>query len=72
MAAAAMGLCDRRDRQHPGSVVSVLSVNSIVASRRGLVPTPAELPIWGALMLFTTGVVVALLANVGPRKQEAA
>ena len=44
----------------------VLSVNSIVAIRRGLVTAPGELPIWGTLMLITSGVVVALLANVGP------
>lgn len=50
----------------------VLSVNSIVAIRRGLVPAPGELPVWGALMLFTTGVAVAVLANVGPKTQEAA
>lgn len=44
----------------------VLSVNSIAAIRRGLVPAPGELPIWGTLLLFTTGVAVALLANARP------
>ena len=49
----------------------VLSVNSSVAIRRGLVPAPGELPIWGTLMLFTTGVAVALLANVRPERASA-
>ena len=50
----------------------VLSVNSSLAIGRGLVPAPGELPIWGTLMLFTTGAAVVLLSNVGPREQEAA
>ncbi len=44
----------------------VLSVNSIVAVRRGFVATPGELPIWGTLTVFMTAVAVALLANVWP------
>lgn len=44
----------------------VLSVNSIVAIRRGLVAAPGELPIWGMLMVFTTAVAVAQLASVCP------
>jgi hypothetical protein len=46
----------------------VLSVNSIVAIRRGLVTAPGELPIWGTLMMFTAAVAVALLANVRPER----
>ena len=42
----------------------VLSVNSIVAIRRGFAAAPGELPIWGTLMLLTTAVAVALLASV--------
>jgi hypothetical protein len=42
----------------------VLSVNSIVAIRRGLVAPPSELPIWATLMVLTTAVALALLANV--------
>jgi hypothetical protein len=48
-----------------------LSLNSIVAIRRGLVPAHGELLIWGTLMLFTTGVAVALLANVRPERASA-
>ena len=42
----------------------VLSVNSIVAIRRGLTNAPGELPIWGTLTIFTTIVALVLLANV--------
>ena len=42
----------------------VLSVNSMVAIQEGLVAAPGELPIWGTLMVLTTAVAVALLANV--------
>jgi hypothetical protein len=44
----------------------VLSVNSMVAIRRGLVAAPGELPIWGSLMVLTTVVAVAVLASVRP------
>jgi len=42
----------------------VLSVNSIVAIRRGLAEAPGELPIWGTLAVSTTAVTLLLLANV--------
>jgi len=42
----------------------VLSVNSIVAIRRGLVTPPGELPIWGLLAVFTAAIAFVLLANV--------
>lgn len=48
----------------------VLSVNSIVAIRRGLVPAPGELPIWGTLLLITTAAATVLLANVGPARDD--
>jgi hypothetical protein len=46
----------------------VLSVNSIVAIRRGLVTAPGELPIWGTLMVFTIAAAVALIANLCPER----
>lgn len=48
----------------------VLSVNAIVAIRRGLVPAPGELPIWGTLLLITTAVAALLLANVRPDRDR--
>ncbi len=42
----------------------VLSTNSLVAIHRGLVDTPGELPLWGALTLLTTIVALSLLANI--------
>jgi hypothetical protein len=42
----------------------VLSVNSIVAIRRGLSNAPGELPIWGTLTVFTATIAVLLLSNV--------
>jgi hypothetical protein len=42
----------------------VLSVNSIVAIRRGLANAPGELPIWGTLTIFTTTIALLLLANI--------
>ena len=42
----------------------VLSVNSVVAVRRGLVAAPGELPVWGMLLLPMAAVAVALLASV--------
>lgn len=48
----------------------VLSVNSMVAIRRGLVASPGELPLWGTLTLVTGAAAVALLANVQPSRRE--
>jgi hypothetical protein len=45
----------------------VLTVNSAVAIHRGLVSTPGELPLWGALAGLTTVVTLVLLANVDSR-----
>jgi hypothetical protein len=42
----------------------VLSVNSVIAIRRGLASAPGELPVWGALLIVTTVIAVVLLANV--------
>ena len=42
----------------------VLSVNSVVAIRRGLASAPGELPIWGSLGVVVTVIALALLANV--------
>jgi hypothetical protein len=41
----------------------VLSVNSVIAVVRGLVPAPGELPIWGVLGLSTAAAAAAILAN---------
>lgn len=43
----------------------VLSVNSVIAVRSGLVEAPGELPIWGPLLLGTGLVAGVLLAHVG-------
>jgi hypothetical protein len=42
----------------------VLSVNSIVAIRRGLTAAPGELPIWGPLAIFMTAAAIVLLARI--------
>jgi hypothetical protein len=42
----------------------VLSVNSIVAIRRGLASAPGELPIWGTLLVLTTVIALVLLASI--------
>ena len=42
----------------------VLSVNSVIAIRRGLASAPGELPVWGTLLVVTTVIAVVLLANV--------
>jgi hypothetical protein len=42
----------------------VLSINSLVAVQRGFIKAPGELPVWGTLTVFTTTVVLVLLANV--------
>ena len=42
----------------------VLSVNSAVAIHRGITPAPGELPLWGALAVFTTALAVVLLASI--------
>lgn len=41
----------------------VLSVNSVIAIRRGLASAPGELPVWGTLLIVTTVIAVVLLAN---------
>ena len=41
----------------------VLSLNSLIAIRRGLASAPGELPIWGTLFIVTTVIAVILLAN---------
>jgi hypothetical protein len=46
----------------------VLSVNSMIAIRRGLASAPGELPVWGTLLIVTTIIALVLLANV-QRKQ---
>jgi hypothetical protein len=46
----------------------VLSVNSVVAIHRGLAEAPGELPAWGALAAFSTGVTMFLFVNVRARK----
>ena len=43
--------------------LAVLSVNSVVAIRRGLTTSPGELPIWGALALVTSAFATILLTN---------
>lgn len=42
----------------------VLSVNSMIAIRRGLASAPGELPVWGTLLVVTTIIALVLLANV--------
>lgn len=42
----------------------VLSVNSVVAIRRGLASPPGELPVWGVLLVVTSVIALMLLANV--------
>jgi hypothetical protein len=42
----------------------VLSVNSVVAIRRGLASAPGELPIWGTLLVVTTVIALVLLASI--------
>jgi len=42
----------------------VLSVNSVVAIRRGLTDAPGELPIWGPLTIITGSVAFVLFASV--------
>jgi hypothetical protein len=47
--------------------LSVLTVNSVVMSSRGVGGAAGELPIWGALMLFTCALAVVLLRHVDYR-----
>jgi len=42
----------------------VLSVNSVIAIRRGFATAPGELPIWGTLALLATIITIVLLTNV--------
>jgi hypothetical protein len=46
--------------------LTVLSVNSIVAIKLGVVQPPGELPVWAPLAVATATAVVALLAHVRP------
>ena len=41
----------------------VLSVNAVIAIRRGLVAAPGELPMWAPLALFTTIAAVVLVCS---------
>ena len=41
----------------------VLSVNSVVAIRRGLASPPGELPVWGVPLVVTSVIALVLLAN---------
>ena len=47
--------------------LTVLSVNSIVAIRRGLTAAPGELPIWVPLAMTTSAATLLLLANLRDR-----
>jgi hypothetical protein len=49
----------------------VLSVNSVVAIRRGLAEAPGELPLWGALLVLTTAATTVLLACVRTESPKA-
>lgn len=42
----------------------VLSVNSVVAVRRGFTEAPGEVPVWATLALVTTTIAISLLASV--------
>jgi hypothetical protein len=44
--------------------LGVLSVNAVVAVRRGLVAAPGELPLWGTLAVLTAAATTLLLARV--------
>jgi hypothetical protein len=44
----------------------VLSLNSFIAIRRGLVDAPGELPVWGTLMVLTASAAAVLLRSVRP------
>ena len=43
----------------------VLSVNSLIAIRADLVPSPGELPLWGTLTVLTTAAAMRLVASAG-------
>jgi hypothetical protein len=47
--------------------LTVLSMNSLVAIRRGLTTAPGELPIWAPLAMATSAATVLLLVNVRDR-----
>lgn len=42
----------------------VLSVNAIVAIRRGLAVSPGELPVWGTLFVFTTAATATAILSI--------
>jgi hypothetical protein len=50
----------------------VLSVNSLVAVVRGVVPWPGELPVWGTMCVATSIAALALVAGVRTAPQSAA
>lgn len=43
----------------------VLSVNAIIAIRRGLAASPGELPVWGTLFVFTTAATATAILSIG-------
>jgi hypothetical protein len=47
--------------------LAILSINSVIAIRRGLTVWPGELVIWGPLAAVTVTVTVLLLSSVRPR-----
>jgi hypothetical protein len=49
----------------------VLSVNAIVAIRRGLAASPGELPTWGTLLLFTTAATTVVILSIGDSRRTA-
>jgi hypothetical protein len=52
----------------------VLSVNSVIAIRRGFAEAPGELPIWGSLLIVTSAlagaVLVQTVAPASPQREE--
>ena len=48
----------------------VLSINSIIAIRRGLEAAPGQLPIWVPLTTFITLLTLLLFANVDERRKD--
>ena len=49
----------------------VLSVNAIVAIRRGLAASPGELPMWGTLLVFTTAATTVVILSIGDSRRTA-
>ncbi len=57
---------------HAALYLVVLSVNSVIAIRRGLASAPGELPIWGSLLVVTTAIALVLLASVRQERVDGA